>query len=68
MIGESRRIFFALWPDNGVRSRLEQLAAMLPPGRGRAHAAEDLHLTLAFIGQAGRNIMIACAWPPRALN
>jgi RNA 2',3'-cyclic 3'-phosphodiesterase len=52
MIGESRRIFFALWPDTGVRSRLAQLLTMLPEGRGRAHAADDLHLTLVFIGQA----------------
>jgi RNA 2',3'-cyclic 3'-phosphodiesterase len=52
MIGESRRIFFALWPDSAVRSRLEQLMATLPEGRGRAHAVDDLHLTLVFIGQA----------------
>lgn len=49
---DSKRIFFALWPDAAVRGRLEQLLSTLPPGPGRAHAVEDLHVTLVFIGQA----------------
>jgi RNA 2',3'-cyclic 3'-phosphodiesterase len=49
---ESKRIFFALWPDAGVRGRLEELLSMLPEGAGRPHVPEDLHLTLVFVGQA----------------
>jgi 2'-5' RNA ligase len=49
---DSKRIFFALWPDAAVRARLRQVLAMLPAGVGRAHVPEDLHLTLVFIGQA----------------
>jgi 2'-5' RNA ligase len=49
---DSRRIFFALWPDDAVRARLRQVLALLPTGVGRAHVPEDLHLTLVFIGQA----------------
>jgi RNA 2',3'-cyclic 3'-phosphodiesterase len=49
---ESKRIFFALWPDAGVRGRLEKLLSMLPEGAGRPQVPEDLHLTLVFVGQA----------------
>jgi 2'-5' RNA ligase len=49
---DSKRIFFALWPDAAVRAKLEQLLSLLPAGQGRAHVPEDLHVTLVFIGQA----------------
>lgn len=48
---EQARVFFALWPDNKVRSGLHR-AAVDGARRlgGRAMQAETLHLTLAFIG------------------
>jgi 2'-5' RNA ligase len=49
--GLTRRAFFALWPDPALR---EQLAAASAAARrhasGRPVPAENLHLTLAFLG------------------
>ena len=46
-------MFFALWPDDTVRQALDMLArdCILRTG-GRAPDAANLHLTLAFIGEA----------------
>lgn len=48
---EQARVFFALWPDDNVRARLQR-AAIDGARRfgGRAMQPETLHLTLAFIG------------------
>ena len=47
----TRRLFLAAWPNADVRAQLaslvEQCAAC---GQGRAIPAENLHLTLAFLG------------------
>jgi 2'-5' RNA ligase len=46
-----RRLFFALWPDEACRVRLQAVAAPLlarVPGRGLAPA--DWHVTLCFLG------------------
>jgi 2'-5' RNA ligase len=53
----SLRVFFALWPDAAARERLAALAAAVAHERGgRAVAAANLHVTLAFVGSvaAGR--------------
>jgi 2'-5' RNA ligase len=47
----SQRYFFALWPDEAVRDRLSALASGSRPPEGRRHSAEDLHITLVFLGQ-----------------
>ena len=45
------RVFFALWPDSDARDRLAALAREVAVRtKGRAPAAENLHVTLAFIG------------------
>ena len=45
------RVFFALWPDAGACAALDVLArSCAAQTGGRAPAAENLHLTLAFIG------------------
>ena len=49
---ETRRLFFALWPDEATRERMAALLATLRDTRGRAVKAEKLHVTLAFIGNA----------------
>lgn len=41
------RLFYALWPDEATRSALVKLQA---PLRGRMTDAQDLHLTLVFLG------------------
>ena len=43
------RLFFALWPPPETARALAQWARSLP---GRATAAEKIHLTLAFLGEA----------------
>ena len=45
-----KRLFFALWPDARVRQSLVQIASRSLKRRGRAVPAENLHLTLAFLG------------------
>lgn len=45
---ELRRVFFALWPAPELAQRLSSLGA---GQRGRATHGEDLHLTLAFLGE-----------------
>ena len=67
----TQRLFFALWPDEALRSRLAVL--LRSPGQvdGRAVALENLHLTLAFLGNLlpeQRQCMVAwanaMAWQP----
>lgn len=45
---ESLRLFLALWPDAETRAALMRLQA---PMRGRITPYDQLHLTLAFLGQ-----------------
>ncbi len=45
------RLFFALWPDEGVRAQLAHWARELHAVcGGRPMRAENLHVTLAFLG------------------
>jgi 2'-5' RNA ligase len=46
------RLFFALWPAPQTRAALARLAEEVArETRGRAVAADNLHLTLAFLGE-----------------
>jgi 2'-5' RNA ligase len=45
-----KRLFFALWPDDAVRAGLRAAQAALPPRGGRPVHAEDVHVTLIFLG------------------
>jgi len=46
------RVFFAVWPDAPARAALDALArACAAQNGGRAAAASNLHLTLAFVGE-----------------
>lgn len=48
---ERRRLFFALWPGDEVREQLHRLTDNVSNQvRGRQMQAENLHLTLAFLG------------------
>ena len=46
---KNRRLFFALWPTDAVRARLAA-AAQSYAELGRAIAARNLHVTVAFLG------------------
>lgn len=46
----SRRVFFALWPDEQATAHLGALAHNLAAGSGRVMRPASLHLTLAFVG------------------
>ena len=49
--GHSLRLFYAVVPDAGVRDALAELAREVARETGgRAARAENLHLTLAFLG------------------
>ncbi|HEY5719882.1 MAG TPA: RNA 2',3'-cyclic phosphodiesterase [Gammaproteobacteria bacterium] len=48
---DGARLFFALWPDAALRARLARLARAHAPAGSRPVAADNLHLTLAFLGQ-----------------
>lgn len=50
-LNESKqRVFFALWPDETIRTALTSLSRQYAQGNGRTVAAENLHLTLVFVG------------------
>ncbi|MDN5849809.1 MAG: RNA 2',3'-cyclic phosphodiesterase, partial [Nitrococcus sp.] len=47
--GETQRLFLALWPDAAVRAAVARMARRLVPD-GRRVPAQNLHVTLAFLG------------------
>ena len=52
----TRRLFFALWPDNLVRTRCDWYAAALLGKRVRRVPTENLHITLGFAGSVGTEV------------
>jgi 2'-5' RNA ligase len=47
----TRRLFFALWPEPGLRESLARsVSALVPDGVGRIQRPDQLHLTLEFLG------------------
>ncbi len=53
---DSLRLFYALWPDDDIRS---QLVALQSKVNGRKVVPENLHMTLAFLGQQSRDMLPA---------
>ncbi len=47
----TERLFLALWPDDAVRTALQELVAGLGPVEARVIPAHNLHLTLVFFGE-----------------
>lgn len=45
---ETMRLFYALWPDDATRAELMRVQTSM---HGRLTRYEDLHITLAFLGQ-----------------
>ncbi|WP_157958579.1 RNA 2',3'-cyclic phosphodiesterase [Salinicola sp. CPA57] len=65
----SRRLFFALWPDDASRRALADEAARLAPlCGGYPLPAENMHVTLAFLGSVDEVrlaplVDLAQGWP-----
>lgn len=52
----TRRLFFALWPDDTQRDALwSTLQALCPDPLGRPVTAGNLHVTLAFLGSVAED-------------
>lgn len=49
-VAASQRLFFALWPDDGVRAELARLCDRACPRESRRVKPENLHVTLVFLG------------------
>jgi RNA 2',3'-cyclic 3'-phosphodiesterase len=72
------RVFFALWPEAGARDALRALARdTAAQTGGRAPSAENVHLTLAFLGDVAATRLaalhaigpvVAAAVPPFTLT
>ena len=63
-----RRVFFALWPDPVTRAALARATkATVERAAGRATPQQNLHVTLAFIGELGEGELICVREisPPR---
>ncbi len=50
MPSTTKRLFFALWPDERLRRDLADLGRTFTRRRGRATRPENLHITLVFLG------------------
>lgn len=51
MTGTTRRLFFALWPNDAVRDALRQWQKRCLPENARPTHHDDLHMTVHFLGQ-----------------
>jgi 2'-5' RNA ligase len=50
-VAASRRLFFALWPDAGLRAAAAaRVAALVPSAGARPQRPDQLHVTLVFLG------------------
>lgn len=47
----SKRLFFALWPDDHTRQQIASLCTQLNADTCKPTKAENIHITLAFLGQ-----------------
>ena len=57
-MNEYARLFYALWPDDQTRTHLRRLQESVV---GRKVNPENLHLTLAFLGNQAKSLMPALA-------
>ncbi len=55
-MNEKRRLFFACWPDATVREKIVHATTDIIIPNGRRIQAENLHLTLSFIGDVTENM------------
>lgn len=53
------RLFFALWPDQHVRTEIQSFASQLSIGTARLVAPSNTHITLAFLGNIDDETRVA---------
>jgi len=58
-MNKTLRLFFALWPNGGVRQQLDKIAAEYRPEKSRAIPVANLHATLIFLGQQPQESLTA---------
>ncbi len=63
---DSRRVFFALWPDDATRSAISRATRRaVQLSGGRPIAKDRLHLTVAFLGElTAQGVEVARSVPP----
>lgn len=53
----SRRLFFALWPNDDVRQQLVSKLCSLPEDKRAKHVVpQNLHITLSFLGSINKDV------------
>jgi 2'-5' RNA ligase len=58
--GPVRRLFFALWPNSAALARaMAAVASLVPLGSGRPQRADQLHLTVVFLGAVPESRLLA---------
>ena len=68
MTGRSRRLFFALWPDEALRrATVAATGRVLAAAGGRAVPSDNLHVTLAFLGNVPEERVAAAIAAGRAV-
>lgn len=66
--GHESRLFFGIWPPAAAAASLRRFAESLEPETGgRPIPVENLHLTLAFLGQVASDRVAAAADAARAV-
>ncbi len=53
-----RRVFFALWPDNDIRTRLSSLSEQFEQVGLRKLKPSNFHMTLFFVGNVEEHIVM----------
>lgn len=56
-MSDTRRLFFALWPDGPVRRQLDTVARLYRPAKSRAIPRNNLHATLIFLGSMPETLL-----------
>lgn len=56
-MSKSRRLFFALWPDDDIRHQLDEIARQYRPEKSRAIPVVNLHATLIFLGPQAEELL-----------
>ena len=54
---DSRRLFFALWPNERIRRELDAVARRYRPRQARAIPRGNLHATLIFLGSISETLL-----------